>query len=115
MSDPIFSADEVLEYYERLAANNGGIAATQGFARTYLVPGMTHCSGGPATDTYDSLQAMVDWVEKGVAPESIAARATASNAYFPNRTRPLCAYPKFAKYKGTGSIEDAANFNCEAS
>ncbi|PZP92180.1 MAG: tannase/feruloyl esterase family alpha/beta hydrolase [Variovorax paradoxus] len=115
MSDPIFSADEVVEYYERLAANNGGIAATQDFARTYLVPGMTHCSGGPATDTYDSLQAMVDWVEKGVAPESIAARANASNAYFPNRTRPLCAYPKFARYKGTGSIEDAANFSCEAS
>jgi hypothetical protein len=115
MSDPIFSANESVEYYERLAANNGGIAATQSFARTYLVPGMTHCSGGPATDTIDSLQAMVDWVEKGVAPDAIAARASATNAYFPNRTRPLCAYPKFAKYKGTGSLEDAANFSCEAS
>lgn len=115
MSDPIFSADEVVEYYERLAANNGGVAATQGFARTFLVPGMTHCSGGPATDTIDSLQALVDWVEKGVAPDAIAARASATNAYFPNRTRPLCAYPKFAKYKGSGSIEDAANFSCEAS
>lgn len=115
MADPIFSADEVVEYYERLAANNGGIAATQSFARTFLVPGMTHCSGGPATDTVDTLQALVDWVEKGVAPDSIAARASATNAYFPNRTRPLCAYPKFAKYKGTGSIEDAANFSCEAS
>ncbi|WP_326542083.1 DUF6351 family protein [Pseudorhodoferax sp.] len=114
MADPIFSADEVQEYYERLAANNGGVAATQSFARTFLVPGMAHCSGGPATDTTDSLQAMVDWVEKGIAPDSIAARASASNAYFPNRTRPLCAYPKFAKYKGTGSIEDAANFSCEA-
>ena len=114
MSDPIFSADEVVEYYERLAANNGGVTATQSFARTFLVPGMAHCSGGPATDTYDSLQTMVDWVEKGVAPDSIAARASATNAYFPNRTRPLCAYPKFAKYKGTGSIEDAANFSCVA-
>lgn len=115
MADPIFSADEVVEYYERLAANNGGIAATQSFARTFLVPGMTHCSGGPATDTIDTLQALVDWVEKGVAPDTIAARASATNAYFPNRTRPLCAYPKFAKYKGTGSIEDAASFSCEAS
>lgn len=112
MADPIFSADEVQAYYERLAANNGGIAATQSFARTFLVPGMAHCSGGPATDTYDSLQAMVDWVEKGVAPDTIAARASATNAYFPNRTRPLCAYPKFAQYKGSGSIEDAANFSC---
>ncbi|CAN7556480.1 DUF6351 family protein [Pseudorhodoferax sp. LjRoot39] len=115
MADPIFSAKDTVDYYQRLAANNGGIAATQGFARNFLVPGMAHCSGGPATDTYDSLQAMVDWVEKGVAPDSIAARASATNATFPNRTRPLCAYPKFAKYKGTGSIEDGANFSCEAS
>ena len=115
MADPIFSANEVVEYYERLAANNGGIAATQSFARTFLVPGMTHCSGGPATDNIDSLQVMVDWVEKGVAPDAIAARAAATNAYFPNRTRPVCAYPKFAKYKGTGSLEDAANFSCAAS
>lgn len=102
MADPIFSADEVVEYYERLAANNGGIGATQGFTRTFLVPGMTHCSGGPATDTFDSLQAMVDWVENGIAPRSIAARAGAANAYFPNRTRPLCPYPKFVKYSGSG-------------
>ncbi|MDM0046236.1 DUF6351 family protein [Variovorax dokdonensis] len=114
MSDPIFSADEVVEYYERLAANNGGIDATRSFARTFLVPGMTHCSGGPATDNFDSLQAMVDWVERGVAPDVIAAKASASNAYFPNRTRPLCPYPTFARYKGSGSIEDAANFSCVA-
>jgi Tannase and feruloyl esterase len=55
---------------------------------------------------------MVEWVENGVAPESIAARAAATNPYFPNRTRPLCPYPKFAKYSGSGSLEDAANFSC---
>ncbi|MFT3721445.1 DUF6351 family protein [Pseudorhodoferax sp.] len=112
MADPIFSALDTVDYYQRLAASNGGIAATQSFARTFLVPGMTHCSGGPATDTYDSLQAMVDWVEKGVAPDAIAARAAATSAYFPNRTRPLCPYPAFARYRGTGSLEDAANFRC---
>ena len=112
MADPIFSADELVAYYQRLAANNGGIDATQSFARTFLVPGMNHCSGGPATDTFDSLRAMVDWVEKGTAPAVIPARAGASNAYFANRTRPLCPYPSFARYKGTGSIEDAANFSC---
>ena len=58
------------------------------------------------------LQCMVDWVEKGVAPDAIAACATASHPYFPNRTRPLCAYPTFARDKGSGSIEDAANFSC---
>ena len=115
MADAIFSAKDTVDYYERLAANNGGIEATQSFARSFQVPGMAHCSGGPATDTFDSLQTMVDWVEKGVAPDTISARAAATNSYFPNRTRPLCAYPKFAKYKGTGSIEDAANFACSAS
>ncbi|MDB5892727.1 MAG: Feruloyl esterase, partial [Rhodoferax sp.] len=74
MADPIFSALDTIGYYERLAANNGGIEATQNFARTFLVPGMNHCNGGPATDTFDSVQTMVDWVEKGIAPDSIAAR-----------------------------------------
>ena len=114
MSDPIFSADEVVEYYERLAANNGGVTATQSFARTFLVPGMAHCSGGPATDNFDSIQAMVDWVEKGVAPDTIAAKALPANTFMPNRTRPLCAYPQFAKYKGSGNVEDASSFVCAA-
>ena len=112
MADPIFSAQDTLAYYDRLSANNGGLAATQGFARTFLVPGMNHCSGGPATDTFDSIQTMVDWVEKGIAPDTIAAAALPSNTDFPNRSRPLCAYPKYAKYKGSGNIEDASNFTC---
>ena len=112
MSDPIFSAKDTVDYYERLAANNGGMASTQGFARTFLVPGMNHCSGGPATDSFDSIQTMVDWVEKGVAPDTIAARALPTQADYPNRTRPLCPYPQFAKYKGTGSVEDAGSFVC---
>ncbi len=112
MSDPIFSAKDTVDYYERLAANNGGMASTQGFARTFLVPGMNHCSGGPATDSFDSIQTMVDWVEKGVAPDTIAARALPTQADYPNRTRPLCPYPQFAKYKGTGSVEEASSFAC---
>jgi feruloyl esterase len=71
---------------------------------------MNHCSGGPATDAYDGLAAIVNWVEKGAAPDSISARGT---AFFQGRTRPLCAYPKTAHYKGSGSVEDAANFSCQ--
>lgn len=114
MSDPIFSANDTVDYYERLAANHGGIARTQEFARAFLVPGMNHCSGGPATDNFDSIQAMVDWVEKGIAPDTIAARALPTQADHPNRTRPLCAYPRFARYKGSGSVEDAGSFVCSA-
>jgi hypothetical protein len=112
MADPIFSATEMLSYYQQLAANNGGIEATQRFARAFVVPGMNHCSGGPATDTFDSIQAMVDWVENGTAPDRILARAAPDNPWFPGRTRPLCAYPTYARYIGSGSIEDAANFVC---
>lgn len=115
MADPIFSAFDTQDYYERLAAANGGVAATQAFARAFFVPGMNHCSGGPATDAYDALGAMVAWVEQGQAPETLAAGVRANNPSFPGRTRPLCAYPKFAKYKGTGSIDDAANFSCSES
>jgi feruloyl esterase len=112
MADPIFSANDTLSYYQQLATNNGGIESTQRFARAFVVPGMNHCSGGPATDTFDSIQVMVDWVEKGLAPDRIAARAAPSGPWFPGRTRPLCPYPTYARYAGTGSIEDAANFVC---
>jgi pimeloyl-ACP methyl ester carboxylesterase len=112
MADPIFSVNEMLTYYEQLAANNGGIESTQRFARAFVVPGMNHCSGGPATDTFDSIQAMVDWVEKGSAPGRIMARAAPNNPWFPGRTRPLCPYPSYARYAGSGSIEEAANFVC---
>jgi feruloyl esterase len=112
LADPIFTAHDTVDYYERLAAKNGGVPATQAFARLFAVPGENHCGGGRATDQFDVLTPMVNWVEKGQAPDSVLAGAAATNAFFPNRTRPLCPYPKFAKYKGTGSIESADNFVC---
>jgi len=112
MSDPIFSATDTLDYYHRLAHNHGGLERVQQFAKAVMVPGMSHCSGGPATDTFDAVQTMVDWVEKGIAPSAIAAVASRSNATFPGRSRPLCVYPRYAKYKGSGNTEDAASFTC---
>lgn len=113
-SDPIFSANDSIDYYERLASANGGLNATRDFARLYLVPGMNHCaaSGGPATDLYDSLLPLVDWVEKGTEPDRIIARAGAGTPW-PGRTRPLCPYPQQARYRGAGNIEDAASFSCQ--
>jgi len=111
-ADGIFLASESVEYYTRLAENNGGVAATREWARLFLIPGMNHCSGGPATDSFDGLAAIEGWVERGVAPELVPAAATSTNAWFPNRTRPLCPYPAVARYTGTGSLEAAANFQC---
>ncbi len=113
-ADPIFSALESIDYYQRLTRNNGGPDATARWARLFLVPGMNHCAGGPATDSFDGLGAIVDWVEKGAAPLRIDASASPRTTYFPGRTRPLCAYPTYARYSGSGSVEDGANFTCVA-
>ena len=107
-SDPVFSSNDTVAYYQSLATDNGGADTTRRWARLFLVPGMNHCAGGPALDQFDPLAAMVDWVEKGSAPE----RITAAGATFPGRTRPLCPYPQQARYSGTGSTEQAANFSC---
>ena len=75
---------------------------------------MNHCAGGPATDSFDGLGAIVDWVEKGAAPARIEASARPGAAYFAGRTRPLCPYPAYARYSGTGSLDDGVNFVCAA-
>jgi feruloyl esterase len=108
-SDPAFSPFDTLAYYERMAKNNGGLDQVEGWSRFFFVPGMNHCQGGPATlDKFDLLGAVVDWVEKGTAPDSVVAKGKD----FPGRSRPLCAYPKYARYKGQGDPEDANNFKC---
>ena len=109
MSDQAFSAMDTLDYYQRMTKANGGRDQVQNWSRMYLVPGMYHCRGGEfALDTFDLLTAAVNWVEKGTAPESVVATGKA----FPGRSRPLCAYPKYAHYKGQGDSEDAKNFEC---
>jgi hypothetical protein len=109
LSDPWFSAVDTIEYYERLAAASGGMEATHEFARLFLVPGMGHCAGGDAAlDRFDMLRAVVDWVENGVPPDSVTATGDA----FPDRGRPLCAYPAHAHYSGSGDVENADSFEC---
>ena len=110
VSDPGFSAQDTVEYYETMIKANGGESA-RSWTRLFLEPGMGHCSGGEAAlDSFDLLGAVVDWVEKGVAPDSVIATGKA----FPGRSRPLCPYPTYAHYKGQGDVEDAKNFACRA-
>jgi feruloyl esterase len=108
-SDPVFSPFDTLAYYERMAKNNGGLDQVESWSRFFFVPGMNHCAGGPAAlDNFDMLGAVVNWVENGTAPDSVVAKGKA----FPGRTRPLCAYPKHAQYKGQGNPQDAGSFEC---
>ncbi|MFP5226424.1 MAG: tannase/feruloyl esterase family alpha/beta hydrolase [Acidobacteriota bacterium] len=107
-SDPWFSPLDTFQYYQSLAAANGGAEKVDTWSRFFFVPGMSHCGGGPSLDRFDMLDAVVNWVEKGTAPESVVATGKA----FPGRSRPLCAYPKHAQYTGHGDTEDARNFVC---
>ena len=109
VSDPWFSAKDTIDYYKRMTSANGGDAKVREFSRLFLSPGMGHCSGGTgALDSFDFLTTAVNWVEKNTAPESVIATGRA----FPGRSRPLCAFPAHAEYKGEGNPEDAANFVC---
>jgi hypothetical protein len=122
VADPIVSVDDSETWYKGLQAANGGDASN--FARFFRVPGMGHCSGGPATDQFDPLSALVSWVEQGQAPDRLTATARGPgnaggvNADVPatwaaNRTRPLCPYPQVARYNGSGDVESAASFSCK--
>lgn len=109
VSDPVFSVEDTIAWYREVDQRDGGGAA--GFVRVFPVPGMGHCQGGPATDGYDAFAAVVDWVEHAKAPESLIATANPRSPW-PGRTRPLCAFPKVTRYKGSGSIEETVNFAC---
>ena len=109
VSDPIFSVNDTIAWLNEVNKINKGKAAE--FVRFFAVPGMNHCGGGPSTDRYDAFGALVSWVENKTPPERIVATAGPMTPW-PGRTRPLCRYPAFAHYKGSGSIEDAANFVC---
>jgi Tannase and feruloyl esterase len=107
-------ADSILQplagvnYYEQAMVKNG--SDTPGFFRLFMVPGMAHCGGGIGPDRNDAVTAVIDWVEKQRAPNSIVASRAVNNKVV--RTRPLCPYPQVARYSGQGSIDEAANFRC---
>ena len=108
-------ADPLLSPYNSIAYRNAvaermAPADIDGFFRLFLVPGMEHCRGGPGTDQFDLLGAVVDWVEHGTPPDRVVAtgRTPTGGA----RTRPLCPHPAAARYNGNGSTDDAANFTC---
>jgi hypothetical protein len=109
VSDPWFSSNDTLTYYQKMASENGGMDQVQSWSRFFLVPGMGHCGGGAATlDKFDMLTAVQNWVENGVAPDSVVATGKA----FPGRSRPLCPYPKHDQYKGQGDPENEKSFQC---
>lgn len=107
-ADGVFSVNDTIRWYEGVLEDT---PEAQTIARLFVVPGMGHCGGGPATDSFDAFGALEAWVERGEAPDRIVATASAT-APFAGRTRPLCPWPQQSRYRGEGSTEDATSFDC---
>jgi feruloyl esterase len=110
-SDPQIPAPSSTQYYQSVLDAMGGAGKVMDNYRLFMVPGMNHCGGGPGTTNFDMLAALEQWVEKKQAPSQIPASHVTDGRV--DRTRPLCPYPQVASYKGSGSIDEAANFVCK--
>jgi feruloyl esterase len=108
-ADPGVTARMSVDYFTAVQRTMGD---TKDFYRLFGVPGMFHCGGGPGCGEVDWLTAVVNWVEKGIAPDMLIGAHTENGRV--TRTRPICPYPQVARYKGSGSIDEAANFTCAA-
>lgn len=111
-SDPQISPGNSTQYYRQVADALGGAGKIHGAYRLFMAPGMGHCGGGEGPNSFDMLAAIEDWVERGKAPDRVVASRSEGGKVV--RTRPLCPYPQVARYSGSGSVDDAANFTCAA-
>ena len=105
LSDQAMATGALTDWFDKLTPRTA--QGPDQWARLFLIPGMLHCAGGQATDQFDMLTAIQEWVERGRAPDRIIAAGRA----FPDTTRPLCPYPKVARYDG-GDPKSAASFSC---
>jgi len=121
-SDAAIAPTNTIDYYESVQKKMGA-GPVSGFVRLYMAPGMEHCGGGAGPNVFgqqgvakkdpghDIDAALEAWVEQGSAPDRIvAAKVDQKGATV--RTRPLCPFPQVAKWKGTGSTDEAENFSC---
>ncbi|MCX6629210.1 MAG: tannase/feruloyl esterase family alpha/beta hydrolase [Candidatus Solibacter sp.] len=111
-SDPNVAPRNTVNYYNQVADTMGGASKISGSVRLFMMPGMAHCGGGEGPNDFDKIAVIDQWVQTGKAPDSIVASHATDGKV--DRTRPLCPFPQVAQYKGTGSIDDAANFTCAA-
>jgi feruloyl esterase len=109
-NDTAIAPENSINYYTSVLQKMG--ANQSNWYRLFMVPGMQHCAGGPGPNQFNGMAALERWRENGTAPEMMVAEHVSGGTV--DRTRPLCPYPQVAVYKGTGSINDAANFSCKA-
>ena len=109
-SDQDIAPRASINFYKAALASTRASSSDAPWVRLFMVPGMGHCGGGEGPNSFDMVTALDAWVDHGRAPDRIVASRVAAGKV--ERTRPLCAYPQVARYSGTGSIDDAANFVC---
>lgn len=109
-SDGIIPAGNTVDFYRAMTKKLDAKTAADS-VRLFMVPGMGHCAGGDGPFLFDTLSIIDTWADKGDAPNRLVASRPPGA---PAMTRPLCPYPQVAKYSGTGSTDDAANFACKS-
>ncbi len=120
-ADPAITPYSTIQFYDGVRGKMG-VKAADSFSRLFLAPGVGHCLGGPGPSSFDMLGALEGWVEHGQAPDQVIASKYANDFAglldLPQgeatRTRPLCAYPKTARWDGNGSPDLAASYACRA-
>jgi feruloyl esterase len=119
LADPLVPPQESINYYKSVVAaatraggqgRRSAVEQTRTYYRLFLVPGMSHCSGGPGLNTFDGFPALENWVEKDIPPDSIVAARV--DGISTGMSRPVCAYPQIARYHGAGNSGDATSFSC---
>ena len=117
-NDAALPPQNTIAYYQAMTKVAGALG---GQTRLFMAPGMGHCLGGQGPNRFDMVSELDRWFESGSAPEHFIATKPenmfAALAGWPTETlqsRPLCAWPKRARWNGTGSTDEAANFACVA-
>ena len=104
-ADTGITPETTLWYYDSVLKKMG---KDQGnWMRLFMAPGMGHCGGGPGVNTFDSIGTLENWVEKGIAPDQMMGKGAEGF------TRPMCPYPQYAEYKGSGDLKDGSNWACK--
>jgi feruloyl esterase len=111
LADQLIFPQGSIDYYRRVQELLGGEGRTKAFARLFLAPGVAHCSGGPGPQPSNPLDAVVEWVEHGKAPETLNGVVPNANGVT-TQTRPICMYPSLAVYRGNASPDSAESFTC---
>jgi hypothetical protein len=114
-NDQLIMPRGVINYYRLMASRYGrhgkpDFSGLQTFYRLFRAPGVGHCGGGAGPQPQNLFEALVNWVENGVAPDRILAQNTTAGVV--TRTRPLCPYPQTAIYNGSGDVNNAASYRC---